>query len=320
MFALGPAFFGTGGDPTVFLGGVINNFPITLTTSIFTGTGTNNFPIALAGSTNDFFGHTPNNFPIALAGSTNDFFGTQDNLFGIEGTVTYTFPNTGTYTVAVPPIQPGWTGVSMKVTALGGGGGGGGAAASDAPLRNPQSSGGGGGASVMTTSTYDGIIPDTTCTIYVALGGAGGIYSLASDPYTLPTSGSAGEASTVSVGAVMYTAPGGTGGGYGDIEPTPSFGGAGGYFGGQSGSTGENTQVNGGAGGSSILGSGGAGGTGIRYAAPGASDGGAGGVAAGGGGGGASTGDGDNNETAGNGGAGGNGWVRIKFYDTFVGP
>ena len=225
--------------------------------------------------------------------------------------VTYAFTTAGLHNITTPPLLAGETGLTMRVTALGGGGGGGGAAASDSPNRNPQSSGGGGGAGTLSVTTYTNIAPNTACSAVVGAGGAGGAGSTASNPYTLPGAGTSGSATTFTLGAISVSAAGGQGGGYGAIEPS-QFGGTGGSIGGEAGTTDNGGLVNGGAGGSSILGDGGAGGQGIQYAS---TNGAAGGIGSGGGGGGAARGDGDNNATAANGGAGGVGWVKIEFYN-----
>ena len=225
--------------------------------------------------------------------------------------VTYAFTAAGLHNITTPPLLAGETGITMRVTALGGGGGGGGAAASDAPNRNPQSSGGGGGAGTLSVTTYTNVAPNTACSAVVGAGGAGGTGSTASNPYTLPTAGTNGAATTLTLGAISVSAAGGQGGGYGAIEPS-QFAGSGGATGGSAGSTANGGLVDGGAGGSSVLGDGGAGGQGIQYAS---TNGQPGGIGSGGGGGGAARGDGDNNATAANGGAGGAGWIKIEFYN-----
>lgn len=67
-----------------FFGTVAHNFPVTLTTSIFTGVGVNNFPITLNGAINNFLGGQSNNFPITLSGGISGFYGHTVNAFPIS--------------------------------------------------------------------------------------------------------------------------------------------------------------------------------------------------------------------------------------------
>lgn len=192
-------------------------------------------------------------------------------------TVQYTYTEAGTYTINLEPTATNI--VIQELILIGGGGGGGGGGVDLGGFL--YGGGGGGGGAGYRSQQYSLAASGSTYTIVVGAGGAKGVTG--AGPSYRGTSGTAGEASTLTYGATVITENGGGGGGgggsggaggaggagenagtAGSIDATAGNGGTGATP--QFGTTGENgTVYNGGGNGGSYAGGGGGGGGDNEY-------------------------------------------------------